>query len=88
MPALFCVVGRVLAPLVSTPAIQPYKQTKDHMPHTQERTGKLSERVMGELMGQIDSSQGIMHCTLHKHLAIAKGNDRSKQGIIVNTSNL
>lgn len=45
-------------------------------------------------MGQIDFSQRdssaddhASYVALHKRLATAEGNDRSKQGVIANTSN-
>lgn len=45
-------------------------------------------------MGQIDFSRGdsgtddhASYVVLHKHPAAAEGSDRSKQGIIANTSN-
>lgn len=66
------------------------------MPETEERKRiELSERARREPMGQIDFSHGdssaddhASYVVLHKHLATAEGNDRSKQGIIANTSNL
>lgn len=61
---------------------------KDHV-----REGREKKRWR-ELMGQIDFFQGdscaddhAPYVVLHKHLATAEGNDRSKQGIIANTSN-
>lgn len=55
---------------------------------------ELSERARREPMGQIDFSQRdssaddhASYVALHKRLATAEGNGRSKQGVIANTSN-
>lgn len=59
-----------------------------------EKRIELSERARREPTGQIDFSQRdsraddhASYVVLHKHLATAEGNDRSKQGIIANASN-
>lgn len=64
------------------------------MPERKERKRiEILEKARREPMGQIDFSQGdsstddhASYVVLHKRLATAEGNDRSKQGIIANTS--
>lgn len=71
------------------------RKDQDHMLEREERKNiELSERARRERMEQIDFFQGdssaddhAPYVVLHKHLATAEGNDRSKQGIIANTSN-
>jgi len=88
-------VGRAVDSLLVTmkgPRLFTHTGNTEHMPEREERNRiVLSERIRCGPMEQIDFFQGdssaddhALHIVLHKHLFRAKGNDRNKQGVIVN----